>query len=95
MLTKEEVKKIAALARIGISKEEVEKHQKDLSAVLDYFKKLEELDTTDTEVIGHITGREDVWREDQAEAFGDLGKEAILKNAPETKDGYLKVKSVL
>jgi aspartyl-tRNA(Asn)/glutamyl-tRNA(Gln) amidotransferase subunit C len=95
MLTKEEVKKIAALARVGITEEEVERYGKDLSAVLDYFKKLEELDTEKVEPIGHITGRINSYREDAHEEFGSLGRTAILKNAPEVKDGSIKVKSVL
>jgi Asp-tRNA(Asn)/Glu-tRNA(Gln) amidotransferase C subunit len=38
---------------------------------------------------------QDVFRTDKNEDFGSIGKEAILKNAPEKKDGYIKVKSVL
>ena len=95
MLSKEEVQHIAALARIGIKEAEVEKYQKDISAVLDYFKKLEELDTDQVLPIGHITGRTNSYRADSHEEFGQLGREAILKNAPETKDGSIKVKSIL
>ena len=40
MITKEEVKKIAKLARIGITEAEEEKFTKDISSVLDYFDKL-------------------------------------------------------
>ena len=95
MLSPEEVKKIAALARIGLSEEEIPKYQKELSAILDYFEKLKELDTEKIETIGHITGRFNSYREDKARDFGDLGREAILENAPEKKDGFVKVKSVL
>jgi aspartyl-tRNA(Asn)/glutamyl-tRNA(Gln) amidotransferase subunit C len=95
MLSKEKVKHIAALARIGLSEDEIPKYQKDLSAILDYFKKLEELKTDNIETIGHITGRFNSYREDKKEDFGDLGKKAILKNAPEKNGGFVKVKSVL
>lgn len=95
MLTKEEVQYIAALARIGLTGEETKKYQKDLSAILDYFKKLQELDTEKVEPIGHITGRFNSFREDKQEDFGSLGKVAIMKNAPEIKDKFIKVKSVL
>jgi aspartyl-tRNA(Asn)/glutamyl-tRNA(Gln) amidotransferase subunit C len=94
-LSAEEVKHIAALARIGLADEEIPKYQKDLSAILDYFKKLQELDTDNIEPIGHITGRVNSYREDKMEDFGDLGKEAIFKNTPEKKDNFVKVKSVL
>jgi len=95
MLTKEEVKHIASLARIGLTDEEVTKYQKDLSAILDYFKQLQELNTDNIDPVGHITGRFNVERNDKEEDFGDLGKDAILKNAPEKKDRFVKVKSVL
>jgi aspartyl-tRNA(Asn)/glutamyl-tRNA(Gln) amidotransferase subunit C len=94
-LSVEEVKHIAALARIGITEEEIEKYRQDLSAILDYFKKLEELNTDDIESIGHITGRFNSYREDRAQDFGELGKEAILKNSPEKNNKFIKVKSVL
>lgn len=95
MLTKEEIQHIAGLARISLREEEIEKYQKDLSAVLDYFAELKKLDTEKIEPIGHITGMSDVFRSDRVEDFGSIGKEDIMKNAPETKDGYVKVKSIL
>jgi aspartyl-tRNA(Asn)/glutamyl-tRNA(Gln) amidotransferase subunit C len=95
MLEKDEVKHIAALARIGLGEDEMPKYQKELSAILDYFKKLGEVDTEKIEPIGHITGRFNSYRGDKQEDFGDLGKEAITKLFPESKDGYDKVKSVL
>ena len=95
MLTRDEVKKIASLARIGLDESEIPKYQKDLSAILDYFKKLQELNTEKVEPISHITGRFNFYREDKQEDFGDLGKEAIMENTPEKKDGFVKVKSVL
>lgn len=95
MLSRDEIKNIAALARLGVEEEDIEKYQKDLSAVLDYFKELEKLDTENVEPISHITGMYNVLREDRDVDFGSVGREAILKNAPETKDGSIKVKSVL
>lgn len=86
---------IATLARIGVSEKDVEKYQHDLSEILDYFKKLEEVDVEGVEPIGHITGMLNIPRADAHEDFGSLGKEQIMKNAPETKEGYIKVKSVL
>lgn len=95
MLSKEEIQHIAGLARISLNEKEIEGYQKDLSGVLDYFSELQKLDTENVEPIGHITGMSDVFRSDRSEDFGSIGKEDILKNAPETKDGYVKVKSIL
>lgn len=94
MLSKEEVKNIALLARIGIKDDEIPKYQQELSAVLDFFRELETADTDNVEPSGHITGMTDVSRDDRAEDFGDTGKEMIKKNFPDSKDGFLKVKSV-
>lgn len=94
MLSIDEVKHIAMLARIGVSDNEVDTYQKDLSAVLDFFRELQALETDTVEPIGHITGRVGDVREDRADDFGSLGKDAIMKNVPDTKDGFVKVKSV-
>jgi len=95
MLEKKEIKHIASLARIGVSEKEIEKYRKDLSSVLDYFEKLEKVDTSKVEPIGHISGVENITRIDRDEDFGNLGKDAIFKNVPEKKNGHIKVKSVL
>jgi aspartyl-tRNA(Asn)/glutamyl-tRNA(Gln) amidotransferase subunit C len=95
ILKEQEIKDIAALARIGLKEEDIEKYQKDLSGILDYFKKMEELNTDKVEPIGHIAGTSSVYREDKKEDISDHEKENILSNAPEVKDGAVKVKSVL
>lgn len=95
MLTREEILHIASLARVGLSEKEVELYQKDLSAILEYFTELKKLDTSNVAPIEHITGMENVARNDRQEDFGLLGKKSILENAPEVKEGHIKVKSVL
>lgn len=95
MLEVDKIKHIAGLARISLNEKEIEKYQKDLTNILGYFNDLQKLDTEKVEGIGHITGMQNVFRADKEKDFGSLGKEDILKNAPETKDGYIKVKSVL
>lgn len=95
MLSKNEIKNISSLARIGIEEKEVEDYQKNLSAILDYFKELEELDTKGVEPIGYITGKNNVFRPDERGEKDEFEREDILKNAPERKENYVKVKSVL
>jgi aspartyl-tRNA(Asn)/glutamyl-tRNA(Gln) amidotransferase subunit C len=95
MLSKEEIKNIASLARIGIEEKEIEDYQKNLSAILDHFKELEEVDTESIEPIGHITGRDNVSRLDKKGEPSESERKAILENAPEKRDYYIKVKSVL
>lgn len=93
MLTKEEVKKLALLARIELSEAEVEKYQKELSTVLDYVEDLKVVDVDGLEEVSQVTGLVNVQRPDKA-AQTDC-REEILSQAPEMKDGYYKVKAIL
>lgn len=93
MLSTEEVKHIALLARIGLSDEEVERYRTDLSGVLDFFKEFEALDMGAIGEIG-IPEKENDTREDRMNDFGADGKRGILSNVPDTKDGYIRVRSV-
>jgi len=93
MISKDEVKHIASLARIGLDEKEVEKFSHDLSAVLDWIDQLKEVDVEGVEPTAHITGMDNISREDKNREFGN--KEGIIKLFPEEKNGYNRVKSVL
>ena len=93
MLSEEEVKKVAGMARIALTDEEVAKFQKDLSSVLDYVDVLKEVDTEGLEIVSSVTGLENVTRPDVAKPIDY--QEEIMANAPERKDRYYKVKSIL
>lgn len=93
MLSPEEVKKVATLARIELSDSEVEKFQKDLSSVLDYVEELKQVDTEGLEIVSSVTGLENVQRADESVLIDY--QEDIMANAPERKDKYYKVKSIL
>lgn len=93
MITKEEVRHIAGLARIGVDENEVEKFATDLSAVLDWIEELKEVDVTDVEPTAHITGLENVTKNDTEKDF--TNKSGIIELFPDSKDGYDKVKSIL
>lgn len=94
MLTQEEVKHIALLARIGLKDDEVAKYQESLSVVLDFFKDLEKADTSSVEVPRQIIGRENGMRGDNLREVPAYQKELIMNDVPEVKDNYVKVKSV-
>ncbi len=93
MLTEEEVKKVAEMARIELSETEVAKFQKDLSSVLDYVDELKNVNTDGLEIVSSVTGLENVQRPDEP-ILVDY-QEEIMANAPERKDKYYKVKSIL
>ncbi|MFC1645006.1 Asp-tRNA(Asn)/Glu-tRNA(Gln) amidotransferase subunit GatC [Patescibacteria group bacterium] len=94
MLEKDEIKHVAALARIGVTDEDIERYQKDLSSILDYFKELEEVNTDSVEEIGHITGEFNKTNEDCVTETTEIERGDILKNAPDERDGQFKVKAV-
>jgi aspartyl-tRNA(Asn)/glutamyl-tRNA(Gln) amidotransferase subunit C len=93
MISKEEVKHIASLARIGLGEEEVEKYSKDLSAVLDWIDELKKVDVENVEPTAHIAGMDSISREDGNKEFEN--RKGIVKLFPEEKSGYDKVRSVL
>ena len=93
-LSKSEVEHIANLARIKLSKQEVEKFQKQLSVILDYIEKLGEIDTTDVEPTAQVTGLENVLREDKLVKCNEQTRKEILNNFPDHEDDYLRVPKV-
>lgn len=96
MISKDEVKKIAQLARIEISEDQIEKYRAELSAILDFVGKLSEVKTSDAEPIRQITGLESIFRKDEDRRLLDqsAGHE-LVKQAPEHKEGYIVVPEVL
>jgi aspartyl-tRNA(Asn)/glutamyl-tRNA(Gln) amidotransferase subunit C len=93
MLTREEVIKIAQLARIALTDQEVEKFQKELSTVLDYVEDLKQVNVDGLEEVSQVTGLVNVQREDKAVIAEN--HDAIFSQAPEMKDGFYKVKAIL
>jgi len=91
-LTISEVEKIAQLARIELTKDEKQKFAEDLSAILEYVGKLQEVDTAQIEPTAQVTGLVNVMREDKVKACP--GRAEILAQAPDIEAGGLKVKSV-
>jgi len=94
MIPKQEVQHIAKLARIELSKKEEEKFQKELSSILDFVKKLDEINIVNVKKIGQITGLEGVVRDDNNVLKQDFS-DKILKQAPSKKGRYIKVPKIL
>lgn len=91
MISREEVKKIAKLARLAILEKEAAKYQKELSLILDYIEKMKKLDVSGVEPTSHPFSLENVMRED--EPFKDVCLD-LVSMAPQKKDKFVKVKSV-
>lgn len=92
-VTQEEVLHIAALARIGVTDEDLEQLQVKLSQVLALFQIMQEIDTTDVPPSGHSESLESVMRQDCSE--DSATREVILANAPKLEGELIRVKAVL
>ena len=92
-LTIEEVEHIAELARLRLSQEEVERYREQLSAVLDYAGRLQQLDTSEIPPTSSVLPARSVLRDDTARPGMDL--KDLLRNAPETEDRQFRVPPVL
>ena len=92
-ITKKDVKHIADLARIDLSEEEVRKFQKQLRDIINYFDKLNEVDTKDIEPTSQVTGLKNKLRNDKMRDF--LTQAHALQNAPDKKDGRFKTLSTI
>ena len=80
---------VGILAKLELSREEREAAKRDMSRMLDYVDKLNELDTEGVEPMSHLFPVHNVFRED--EVIHADSREQILANAPEQKDGAFKV----
>ena len=88
-ITDETIDYVGILAKLGLSPEEKEQAKKDMSDMLDYVSKLNELNTDGVEDMSHTFPYNNVFREDVVVNGDD--RENMLKNAPEQKDGCYKV----
>lgn len=92
-IDKETVDYVGILAKLELTEEEKIQAGKDMSRMLDYIDKLNELDTEGVEPLSHIFPVHNVFREDEIHNGED--REAILANAPEAKKGMFKVPKTL
>lgn len=88
-----DVKHVAKLANLPLSKEEEEKFDKQLAETLDYVSRLEEIDTKNVEPTSQVTGLENVVREDKPSP--SLSQEEVLQNAKSKHNGFFKVPAIL
>ena len=94
-LKREDVLKLAALSKLRLSEEEIEKLSVELSEILDYVKVLEKVDTQGLDPTYQVTGLKNVMRADKVKDYGYKTSD-LLKNAPTpTQGGQFKVKRVM
>ncbi len=92
-LTKEEVKKVANLARLEITPEEESSFATQLSSILDYFEQIGELNTDNVEPMTRAIEVYNITREDKQ--IGNSERENILNSAPEREDDFFRVPKIM
>ena len=91
-LTQEEVRHVAELAKLHLSDAEVEQFAEQLSDILDFAAKIQEVDTSSIAPTPYPLPLTNVMREDQV---GDcLTNEEALANAPDSDNGFYRVRAV-
>lgn len=93
-LTTADVLKLAQLARLHLTAAEQEQFRKEIETILGYVEQLQEVDLGNLPATNQVTGLENVMRADEVKIYGAAPKE-LLKNAPATLDGHIKVRRVL
>lgn len=92
MLSTDEVKHIATLARVGLTDAEVTHFQKDLSAVIDWFDELKDVDVSGAPAETSMAPESNRSAGDEVHLSGEAHR--ILENAPNKQGNSFKVKSV-
>lgn len=93
-ISKDDVIKLAKLARLSLTESEIEKYQKELASIFDYVEKLQSVDTEGLEPTYQVNGLSNVFRKDEPIEYGASQKD-LLKNAPNLEGKYLKVKRMV
>ena len=92
-LSKKEVEHIAWLAHIELSEKEKKLFTKQFNDILDYFKKIDKVDTEDVQPTYHVLDLMNVYRND--EASPSLPMEEALKNAPKKEKKFVKAPRIV
>ena len=93
-ISRDEMAKVAKLARIELSDVELAGMAVEVSSILDFVETIQNTDTAGIEPTSQVTGLKDVWREDEIKK-SKISPKDLLAGAPEILDGYVKVKKVL
>jgi aspartyl-tRNA(Asn)/glutamyl-tRNA(Gln) amidotransferase subunit C len=92
-IDRKEVEHVAELARLQFDDAQLEVFAHQLNTILEYFDKLQEVDTSNIEPTSHAVAIKNVFRDDKAVGFPD--KDLLLKNAPSQEKDCFKVPKVI
>ena len=92
-IDEEQVRRVALLSRLELSDEEIAQFSGQLSDIVEYIEKLNELNTDNVEPLAHCLPVHNVLREDKPRP--SLSNDQALANAPDREDEYFKVPKIL
>jgi aspartyl-tRNA(Asn)/glutamyl-tRNA(Gln) amidotransferase subunit C len=93
MIDREQVRKVALLARLELTPEQEEQFTTQLGSILDYVEQLSAVDVTDVPPTTRAIDVSNVTREDNLQPYPE--REAILNSAPEQEGEFFKVPKIL
>lgn len=93
VLSHDEVRAIAELAKLELSEEEIALYAEQLSKILGYFERLQELDTSHIPPTASVLPLKNILRPDQPAA--PLSPAEVIANAPDAEDDQFRVSAVL
>lgn len=93
-LTRDDVLKLAGLAKLELSEDEVNKFTLEISEILGYVEQLQAVDVEGLEPTYQLTGLSNVMRPDEIVDY-KIERSELMKNLPAVEDGQIKVKRVL
>lgn len=93
-LSKADVLKLAALARLGLTDQEVEEFSTELTAILQYVEQLSAVDVDGLQPTSQVTGLTNVTRPDEVKDYGYKPHD-LLKNVPAVEGDQIKVKRMI
>jgi aspartyl-tRNA(Asn)/glutamyl-tRNA(Gln) amidotransferase subunit C len=92
-LTRGEVERVAALARLRLTPDEQTRLTDQLDKILEYMAQLNELDTSQVEPIAHVVDIVNALREDRVTSQPNA--DALLANAPAREDNFFRVPKII
>ena len=92
-IKKEDIKHIANLSMLNLSDEEIEKYTKDMEQIVNFANKVNEIDTSSTEISAFSNDNVNIFRKDEVRK--SLSRELLLSNAPSSNGEAYSIPNVM
>lgn len=93
IISEADVRKVAMLARLKMTDQEIPTMAEELNSILGYVKQLEEIDVEGVETMSHVHGSSNILRDDKT--IPSLTNQEMLKNAPDSSGRFIRVPIII